>query len=68
MYAHHLTYMGPDSLTTNVSIQAMLMAVIGGARTFLGPIAGAALLLVLTLNLPAAETQGMVFGGILVAW
>lgn len=67
LYAHHLTYMGPDSLTTHVSIQAMLMAVIGGARTFLGPVAGAALLLVLTLNLPAAETQGMVFGGVLVA-
>lgn len=67
LYAHHLTYMGPDSLTTQVSIQAMLMAVIGGARTFLGPVVGAALLLLLTLNLPAAETQGMVFGGILVA-
>lgn len=66
LYAHHLTYMGPDSLTTQVSIQAMLMAVVGGAQTFLGPVVGAALLLLLTLNLPAAETQGMVFGGILV--
>lgn len=66
LYAHHLTYMGPDSLTTQASIQAMLMAVVGGAQTFLGPVVGAALLLVLTLNLPAAETQGMVFGGILV--
>jgi branched-chain amino acid transport system permease protein len=53
-------------MTTQVSIQAMLMAVVGGAQTFLGPVVGAALLLVLTLNLPAAETQGMVFGGILV--
>jgi branched-chain amino acid transport system permease protein len=67
LYAHHLTYMGPDSLTTHVSIQAMLMAVVGGAGTFLGPVVGAALLLILTLNLPAAETQGMVFGGLLVA-
>lgn len=66
LYAHHLTYMGPDSMTTQVSIQAMLMAVVGGAQTFLGPVVGAALLLLLTLNLPAAETQGMVFGGILV--
>lgn len=66
LYAHHLTYMGPDSLTTHVSIQALLMAVIGGAQTFLGPVVGAALLLFLTLNLPAAESQGMVFGGILV--
>jgi branched-chain amino acid transport system permease protein len=66
LYAHHLTYMGPDSLTTHVSIQALLMAVVGGAHTFLGPIIGAALLLLVTLFLPAAETQGMFFGAMLV--
>lgn len=66
LYAHHLTYMGPDSMTTSVSIQVLLMAVIGGAQTFLGPVVGAALLLLVTLYLPAAETQGMVFGGTLV--
>ncbi|TRZ95188.1 MAG: branched-chain amino acid ABC transporter permease [Rhodocyclaceae bacterium] len=66
LYAHHLTYMGPDSMTTNVSIQVLLMAVIGGAQTILGPIVGAAMLLLVTLYLPAAETQGMVFGGTLV--
>lgn len=66
LYAHHLTYMGPDSMTTSVSISVLLMAVIGGAQTFLGPIVGAALLLLVTLYLPAAETQGMVFGGTLV--
>lgn len=65
LYAHHLTYMGPDSLTTHVSIQTLLMAVVGGAHTFLGPIIGAALLLLVTLLLPAAETQGMFFGAML---
>jgi branched-chain amino acid transport system permease protein len=42
------------------------MAVIGGAQTFLGPIVGAAVLLLITLYLPAAETQGMFFGAALV--
>lgn len=66
LYAHHLTYMGPDSLTTHVSISVLLMAVIGGAQTFLGPLVGAALLTLLTLYLPAAEAQGMIFGALLV--
>ncbi|WP_454719938.1 MULTISPECIES: branched-chain amino acid ABC transporter permease [Cupriavidus] len=66
LYAHHLTYVGPDSLTAQVSISVMLMAVVGGARTFLGPILGAALLSLITLYLPAAESQGMVFGALLV--
>src|SRR5690606_15256188 len=66
LYAHHLTYMGPDSLTMHVSIKIVLMAVIGGASTFLGPVLGAAFLTLITLYLPAAETQGMIFGGVLI--
>lgn len=67
LYAHHMSYMGPDSLTTHVSISVLLMAVVGGAGTLLGPIVGAGLLTLLTLYLPAAETQGMVFGAILLS-
>jgi len=66
LYAHQLTYMGPDSLTMHVSIKVLLMAVIGGASTFLGPIVGAAFLTLITLYLPAAETQGMIFGAVLI--
>jgi branched-chain amino acid transport system permease protein len=66
LYAHHLTYMGPDSMTTHVSISVLLMAVIGGAQTFLGPIVGAASLLLVTLYLPGAETHGMVYGATLI--
>lgn len=67
LYAHHLTYMGPDSLTTHMSISVLLMAVVGGAQTFLGPVVGAALLSIITLYLPSAESQGMVFGATLIA-
>lgn len=66
LYAHHMTYIGPDSLTTQMSISVLLMAVIGGAGALLGPVLGAAVLSLLTLYLPAAETQGMVYGGILL--
>lgn len=66
LYAHHLTFIGPDSLATHVSIQTLLMAVVGGAQAFLGPIVGATILLLVTLYLPAAETQGMFFGAALV--
>lgn len=66
LYAHHLMYMGPDSLTIHVSIKIMLMTVIGGAQTFLGPVLGAAFLTLLTLYLPASEAQGMIFGATLV--
>ncbi len=66
LYAHHLTYMGPDSLTMHVSIRVVLMAVIGGASTLLGPVLGAAFLTLITLYLPATEMQGMIFGAILI--
>lgn len=66
LYAHHLMYMGPESLTIHVSIKTMLMTVIGGAQTFLGPVVGAAFLTLITLYLPASEAQGMIFGATLV--
>ncbi len=66
LYAHYMSYMGPDSLTMHVSLRIMLMAVIGGATTYLGPVLGAAFLTLLTLYLPAAETQGMIFGAVLI--
>lgn len=66
LYAHHMSYVGPDSLTTHVSISVMLMAVVGGASTLLGPVMGAALLMLVTLYMPAAESHGMVYGAILL--
>mgnify|MGYP003148040754 CR=1 FL=1 len=66
LYAHYMSYMGPDSLTMHVSLRIMLMAVIGGAATYLGPVVGATFLTLLTLYLPAAETQGMIFGAVLI--
>lgn len=66
LYAHYMTYIGPDSLTLHVSINVLLMAVIGGASTLIGPILGAAFLTSITQFLPARGTQGMFFGGALI--
>lgn len=66
LYAHYMSYIGPDSLTLHVSINVVLMAVIGGAGTLLGPILGAAFLASITQFLPARGTQGMFFGSALI--
>lgn len=66
LYAHYVSYVSPESLNTYLAISALLMAVVGGTQTVLGPILGAALLLILNVFLPAAQTQGMVYGAVLV--
>jgi ABC-type branched-subunit amino acid transport system ATPase component len=66
LYAHYITYVSPDSLTIVTSITVLLMAVVGGADTVIGPVIGAALLMLLSSHLPASQVQGMVYGGVLV--
>ncbi|CAH1696456.1 Branched-chain amino acid ABC transporter permease [Hyphomicrobiales bacterium] len=67
LYAHHISYIGPDSLGPSVSLSVMLMAVVGGARSVLGPILGAALLTLIFKFVPSQEVQGMFYGGALIA-
>jgi len=66
VYAHYISYLGPDSLTTNTSIAALLTAVIGGAGYILGPVFGTVLFEALQRFLPAQEAQGLFYGGALV--
>lgn len=67
LYVHYFTFIGPDSLNVDISLQVLLMALIGGVRSPLGAVLGAVILLVVGLNLPAAESEGMIYGGILVS-
>jgi branched-chain amino acid transport system permease protein len=67
LYAHYVSYLSAESLNTTMAISALLMAVVGGAQTVVGPVIGAVLLLLLNNFLPAAQTQGMVYGVVLVA-
>jgi branched-chain amino acid transport system permease protein len=67
LYAHYVSYLSPESLNTTTAISALLMAVVGGTRAVLGPVVGAVLLTLLNIFLPAAQSQGMVYGAALVA-
>lgn len=66
LYVHYITYMSPQSLDTQTSISALLMAVVGGANFILGPIIGTLLLNMLGKLLPAQEAQGLFYGGALI--
>lgn len=66
LYAHHSTYLSPDSLTTAQSLSALLMAVVGGAQYVLGPVVGAVVLTLLLRFLPGQELIGMFYGGVLI--
>ncbi|PDT50930.1 MULTISPECIES: branched-chain amino acid ABC transporter permease [Sinorhizobium] len=66
LYVHNLSYIGPDSLNVSTSMQVLLMAIVGGVLKPLGPVIGACLLLLIVTYLPAAESQGMVYGGALI--
>lgn len=66
-YAHLVGYLGPDSFTIMRSVEVLVMAVVGGMGTVIGPIFGAALFTYLPERLQAfASYQFMVYGLILV--
>ncbi|MDB5838414.1 MAG: amino acid/amide transporter rane protein 2, family [Herminiimonas sp.] len=67
LYVHNSSYIGPDSLGPPLSLSVLLMAVVGGSRTILGPIMGAAVLTLIFKFIPAQEVQGIFYGGALIA-
>lgn len=66
LYAQYLSYVSPESLSTVTSIEVLLMGIIGGVGTVLGPIIGTCFLLLVVTYLPASGDEGMVFGGTIV--
>jgi len=65
-YAHYIGFMAPDSLEATLSANVLFMVVLGGRKTVLGPILGAALFTLSSDALPGTVTQGMVFGAMLI--
>lgn len=66
IYAHYLGFLGPTSLDPSTSLSVLLMAIVGGVSTVLGPILGAAILTLCSTLLPGSSATGMFYGGILV--
>lgn len=67
LYAHLVGYLGPDSFTIMRSVEVLVMAIVGGMGTLVGPILGAALFTWLPERLQSfAEYQFMVYGLILM--
>lgn len=65
-YVHFIGYIAPDSLSTETSAHILFMVVLGGRRSVLGPILGAAFFTFANDFLPGTETHGLFFGTILV--
>ncbi len=77
LWAHYTTFIGPGDFTLTETILVLLIVVMGGKGTFLGPVAGAVVLIVFQesvrfLRLPPEWTrllgplQQMIFGLLLV--
>ncbi|TXL74326.1 branched-chain amino acid ABC transporter ATP-binding protein/permease [Vineibacter terrae] len=67
LYAHLVGYLGPDSFGIMRSVEVLVMAIVGGMGTIVGPILGAALFTWLPERLQVfAEYQFMVYGLILM--
>lgn len=66
-YAHFVKYVSPDSFTINESFILLAMLAFGGQGNLLGPMVGAAALILLPeLFRPLQEVRMFVYGGILI--
>ena len=66
-YAHYLTFVGPEVLGFSFTLSALMMVVIGGRGTLLGPVLGAAVVgITLELLRSVNEARLSVFGVLLV--
>jgi branched-chain amino acid transport system permease protein len=67
LYAHLVGYLGPDSFTIMRSTEVLVMAIVGGMGTIIGPVLGATLFTFLPEKLQAFSAyQFMVYGLILM--
>lgn len=66
LYAHLVGYLGPDGFALNRSVEALVMAVVGGLGSLAGPVLGAIVFVYLPEKLQLfAEWQFVVYGLIL---
>lgn len=66
LYAHTRSFLAPESFPALLSLEVLMMVIIGGKRTVLGPVLGTAVLVILLELVPAPELRGIFYGGALV--
>ncbi|MFO7706920.1 MAG: branched-chain amino acid ABC transporter permease [Desulfobacterales bacterium] len=66
-YAHFVKYISPDSFTINESFILLAMLAFGGQGNLIGPVVGAAVLILIPeVFRPLQEVRMFVYGGVLV--
>ena len=66
MFAHLLQYVSPDSFVYKQSVMFLTMLLFGGSGSFLGPVIGAAIVLLINESLRALEDYQMLVYGIMM--
>lgn len=66
IYAHYIAFVSPDTFTSDSSIQAVCMVILGGSGTLFGPILGAVVLLVAPEILRFTDNYRIIFVGVVM--
>lgn len=66
IYAHYIAFVSPDTFTSDSSIQAVCMVILGGSGTLFGPILGAIVLLVAPEVLRFTDNYRIIFVGVVM--
>ena len=67
-YVHYIGFIAPESLSFSFSAALLLMVVVGGRKSVLGPVIGAVFYILVQDYLPAgAELKNLIFGCLLAA-
>lgn len=65
-YAHTSSYLAPESLPVLLSLTVVIMVVIGGRHTVLGPVLGAVVVTAALDIVPGAAVEGMFYGAAVI--
>jgi branched-chain amino acid transport system permease protein len=67
LFAHYITYLSPENFTSNISILALTMLIVGGRGNVVGSLVGSALLVILPEALRALpELRILTYGALLM--
>lgn len=66
LYAHTRYFVAPESLPLELSLTAIMMAIVGGKTRALGPVVGTVALVLIFEVIPSDQAQGIFYGALLI--